>query len=67
MGTPLGPSGPPEAELARLFALVSEALAAATEVLGHSSFALTMDTYTHVMEPLMREAAEAMDRALGGH
>jgi integrase len=37
------------------------------EVLGHSSFALTMDTYTHVMEPLMRDAAEAMDRALQGH
>jgi integrase len=34
------------------------------EVLGHSSFALTMDTYTHVMAPLMREAADAMDRAL---
>lgn len=37
------------------------------EVLGHSSFALTMDTYTHVMEPLRRDAAEAMDRALQGH
>jgi integrase len=36
------------------------------EVLGHSSFALTMNTYTHVMEPLMRDAAEAMDRALRG-
>ena len=37
------------------------------EVLGHSSFALTMDTYTHVMEPLIRDAAGAMDRALRGH
>ena len=37
------------------------------EVLGHSSFALRMDTYTHVMEPLHRDAAEAMDRALRGH
>ena len=37
------------------------------EVLGHSSFALTVDTDTHVMEPLMRDAAEAMDRALQGH
>jgi integrase len=35
------------------------------EVLGHSSFALTMDTYTHVMPALMRDAANAMDRALG--
>jgi integrase len=34
------------------------------EVLGHSSFALTMDTYTHVLSPLMRDAADAMDRAL---
>jgi integrase len=34
------------------------------EVLGHSSYALTMDTYTHVMAPLMRDAADAMDRAL---
>ena len=34
------------------------------EVLGHSSFALTMDTYTHVLPTLMRDAAEAMDRAL---
>ena len=36
------------------------------EVLGHSSFALTMDTYTHVMPTLMRDGAQAMDRALGG-
>jgi len=34
------------------------------EVLGHSSFALTMDTYTHVLPALMRDAADAMDRAL---
>ena len=34
------------------------------EVLGHSSFALTMDTYTHVLPTLMRDAPEAMDRAL---
>jgi integrase len=34
------------------------------ETLGHSSFALTMDTYTHVLPPLMRDAADAMDRAL---
>lgn len=35
------------------------------ETLGHSSFQLTMDTYTHVMPVLMSEAADAMDRALG--
>lgn len=34
------------------------------ETLGHSSYALTMDTYTHVMPSLMRDAAAAMDRAL---
>jgi len=34
------------------------------ETLGHSSYALTMDTYTHVMPALMRDAADAMDRAL---
>lgn len=36
------------------------------EILGHSSFALTMDTYTHVMAPLLHDAADAMDRALRG-
>jgi hypothetical protein len=35
----------------------------ATEVLGHSSLALTMDTYTHVLPTIMRDA-DAMDRAL---
>ena len=35
-----------------------------TEVLGHSSYALTMDTYTHVLPAVMRDAAAAMDRAL---
>lgn len=36
------------------------------EILGHSSYALTMDTYTHVLPVLLRDAAEAMDRrALG--
>jgi len=34
------------------------------EILGHSSFSLTMDTYTSVMPVLMSDAADAMDRAL---
>ena len=34
------------------------------ETLGHSSYALTMETYTHVMPEVMREAAAAMDRVL---
>jgi len=35
------------------------------DILGHSSFALTMDTHTHVLPVLMRDAADAMDRTLG--
>ncbi len=35
------------------------------EILGHSQISLTMNTYAHVMPELNREAAEAMDRALG--
>jgi integrase len=34
------------------------------EVLGHSTYRLTMDTYAHVMPATLRDAAEAMDRAL---
>jgi hypothetical protein len=34
------------------------------EVLGHSSFTLTMETYTPVLPALMRDAADAMGRAL---
>jgi integrase len=33
------------------------------EILGHSTFRLTMDTYTHVLDEQLDEAAEAMDRA----
>lgn len=35
------------------------------ETLGHSSYQLTMETYTHVLPEVMRDAASAMDRALG--
>ena len=35
------------------------------EVLGHSQLAMTMDLYSHVMPTALREAAEAMDQALG--
>lgn len=34
--------------------------------LGHSTIAITADTYAGVVPELRREAAEAMDRALGG-
>jgi integrase len=36
------------------------------ETLGHSRISVTMDTYTHVMPALLGEAADAMDRSLGG-
>jgi integrase len=35
------------------------------ELLGHSSIALTMNTYTHVLDELLKDAADAMDRTLG--
>jgi integrase len=34
------------------------------ETLGHANISITMDTYTHVLPELQRQAAEAMDRAL---
>jgi integrase len=34
------------------------------EILGHSQISVTMNLYTHVMPSLMRDAADAMDRAL---
>jgi integrase len=37
-----------------------------SEALGHSSIAITADVYSHVTPDLRREAADAMDRALGG-
>ena len=35
------------------------------EILGHSQISLTMDTYSHVIPSLQREAAQQMDAALG--
>ncbi len=34
------------------------------EILGHSQLAMTTDLYSHVMPTALREAADAMDRAL---
>jgi len=34
------------------------------ETLGHSQISLTMNTYSHVMPVLMREAADKMDAIL---
>lgn len=36
------------------------------DVLGHSQLAVTTDLYSHVMPTALREAADAIDRALGG-
>lgn len=36
-----------------------------SEILGHSTIALTANTYGHLSEDLWRDAADAMDRALG--
>lgn len=35
------------------------------ETLGHSTISMTMDTYGHVMETTLRDAARKMDEALG--
>ena len=35
------------------------------EILGHSQISLTMDTYSHVMPSLQREAAQGIDAVLG--
>jgi integrase len=36
------------------------------DVLGHSQLSITMDLYAHVMPSALRDAADAMDRALSG-
>lgn len=36
-----------------------------SERLGHATIAITLDTYSHVLPDLQRDAAEAMDRVLG--
>jgi integrase len=36
------------------------------EVLGHSEIGVTMNTYTNVVAQLREDAADAIDRLLGG-
>ena len=36
------------------------------ETLGHSTIAVTMNVYSHVVPALQREAADRLDAALGG-
>jgi len=35
------------------------------ELMGHSSISMTMNTYSHVMAPMMWDLAARMDSALG--
>jgi hypothetical protein len=37
------------------------------ETLGHSQMSLTMDTYSHVIPALQREAADRMESVLAAH
>ena len=37
-----------------------------SEMLGHSTIAITLDTYSHVIPTMQRQAAEAMDAILTG-
>jgi len=36
------------------------------DVLGHSQLSITIDLYSHVVPSALRDAADAMDRALNG-
>lgn len=35
------------------------------ETLGHSTITMTLDTYAHVMQTILKAAADRMDDALG--
>ena len=37
-----------------------------SEMLGHASVAITLDTYSHVIPTMQREAAAVLDAVLGG-
>ena len=37
-----------------------------SEMLGHSTIAITLDLYSHVTPTMQREAAAVMDAVLGG-
>jgi integrase len=36
------------------------------ETIGHSQISMTLDTYSHVIPALQRDAADRMDAVLGG-
>jgi integrase len=37
------------------------------EMLGHSQISMTLDTYSHVLPDMQRDATVALDRLLGGN
>jgi integrase len=37
----------------------------ASEMLGHSNVAITLDLYSHITPTMQRQAADAIERALG--
>lgn len=38
----------------------------ASQMLGHSTVAITLDLYSHITPTMQRQAADAIDRALAG-
>ena len=46
------------------FRAVQVAVRTIMETLGHSNISMTLDTYAHVMETTLRDAATRMDAAL---
>ena len=44
---------------------VGTPLKVASESLGHTTIAVTVDLYTHVLDDLHQDAAERLDDALG--
>jgi len=49
----------------RVYVYVYVPLLVVSQILGHSSVKLTADTYSHVFAPALRQAAAAMEAALG--
>jgi integrase len=67
-GTGLGHWHPHELRHSAASLLLAQGvpLKVVSEMLGHSGINVTANVYVHVMAPARDEAAEAMDRALGG-
>jgi integrase len=52
---------------ATLLSLVGVHVKVVSEMLGHSSVAITLSIYSHVLPMIQRDAAAAMDRLLHDH